>query len=198
MVGKVVAAVLAGLVAGRLLLPAAWAGWGEQFVTYALALMVFGVGMDIGRHHAVLRQLQRRGWSILALPLAVALGSLGGAALVSFLLALPLREGLAVGAGFGWYSLAGPLITNLNGPALGATAFLANVFRELLAFLLIPACVVRWGGLVALAPSGATAMDSTLPLIAKVTDPETSLLAFFSGLVLTVLAPPLMTLLLTL
>lgn len=197
MAGKIVAAVLVGVAAGRFLLPAAWAGWGEQFVMYALALMVFGVGIDIGRHRAVFWQLLHRGWGLVAVPLAVALGSLGGAALAAWLLAMPVRDGLAVGAAFGWYSLAGPLITHLHGPVLGATAFLANVFRELLAFMIIPACVARWGGLAALAPSGATAMDSTLPLIAKVTDPETSLLAFFSGLILTVLAPPLMTLLLT-
>lgn len=89
--------------------------------------------------------------------------SVAAAVLAGLLLAMPLKEAVAVGAGFGWYSLSGVLIAATHSVELGATAFLANVARELMAFLLIPLLVSRVGKLAAIAPGGATTMDSTLP-----------------------------------
>ena len=46
-----------------------------------------------------------------------------------------------MGAGLGWYSLSGALLTRLHSPELGALAFLSNVLREILAILLMPLLV---------------------------------------------------------
>jgi len=46
---------------------------------------------------------------------------------------------------------------------------LADVVRELRALVLIPVLVTYTGKLVAIAPGGATTMDSTLPLITWIT-----------------------------
>lgn len=194
----IIVTVFIGIIAGRFIVPDDFAPMLEQIVTYALALMVFGVGMDIGRNRKALRSLKSLGWRVLFVPLAVAGGSLAGAAVGTAVLDMSLNEVLAVGAGLGWYSLSGVLIAKMYSVELGAIAFLANVFRELLAFILIPVLVGYVGNLAAIAPGGATTMDSTLPLITKVTDPQTALIAFMSGFVLTTFIPFLIPFLLTL
>jgi uncharacterized membrane protein YbjE (DUF340 family) len=194
----IILTVAFGVAFGHFYLPASAAPFIDRFVTCALVVMVFGVGMDIGRNREVWRSIRQMGGKILLVPLAIAVGSLLGACMVKLLVYMPLKEILAVSAGLGWYSLSGILIADLYSVELGATAFLSNVFRELLAFILIPILVGYVGKLAAIAPGGATTMDSTLPLITKVTDAETALVAFMSGLVLTTIVPFLVPFLLTL
>jgi len=134
---------------------------------------------------------------VLLVPAAVAAGSLLGAGLAAPVLAMPLKEVLAVGAGLGWYSLSGPLIAQIYNAELGTIAFLANMSRELLAFVIIPLVARIAGSVAAIAPGGATAMDSTLPVVTKVTDSKTGLMAFVSGLVLTLVVPVLIPFILT-
>lgn len=198
MVYLIIGTVVAGILIGYYLVPAGSAPLLDQIVTIALALMVFGVGVDIGRNRKALNNLTKLGWRVLFVPLAIAAGSLLGAAFATTALKMPLKEVLAVGAGLGWYSLSGVLIAQLYSVELGAVAFLANVFREMMAFILIPLLVSYVGKLAAIAPGGATTMDSTLPLITKVTDSETALIAFMSGFVLTAVIPFLIPFLLAL
>ena len=61
-------------------------------------------------------------------------------------------------------------------------SFLSNVFREVLTFLLVPVLAGR-NVYTAIAPAGATAMDTTLPLLSKYTDSKTAILAFVSGVI---------------
>ncbi|MDR7866958.1 MAG: lysine exporter LysO family protein [Sporomusaceae bacterium] len=185
----VAAAVLGGILLGWAALPPSAAACLDTAITAILAFLVFLVGIDIGGNRDAWRQALAAGPRLLLVPLAVAAGSLAGAALAGALLGMPVREAVAVGAGFGWYSLSGVLIAATYSVELGAVAFLANVARELMAFLLIPALVARIGKLPAIAPGGATTMDSTLPLITRVTDAPTALVAFVSGLVLTAAVP---------
>ncbi|VBB05962.1 lysine exporter lyso [Lucifera butyrica] len=189
MVIYILLTVLAGIGTGRFFLPPGWVHYLDRIVTCALVLMIFGVGLDIGRNRDSLKKIKQLGWKVLLMPLSVAVGSLTGAAAAKFILSMPLKEVLAVSAGFGWYSLSGVLIARLYSVELGTTAFLSNVFRELIAFILIPVLAGYVGKITAVAPGGATTMDSTLPLISKVTDTQTALLAFMSGLTLTALVP---------
>lgn len=109
--------------------------------------------------------------------------------LVSLPLRLPTTEALTVGAGFGWYSLSGILVARLHSPGLGALAFVTNVVRELLAFLLVPVLTARIGTLAAIAPCGATAMDTTLPVVCQAAGPTAAVTAFLSGLTLSLSVP---------
>lgn len=161
----------------------------DSMLTIALVILVFSVGIDLGRTWHRWRGVLRMGWTVLMTPLAIALGSLAGAAVAAAVVDLRLHEALAVAAGFGWYSLSGVLVSEMHSSSLGALAFSANVAREVAALLLIPVVASRLGHVEAIAPAGATAMDTTLPLIAKVTDPETAVVAFFSGAVLSGLVP---------
>ncbi|MBO8126363.1 MAG: lysine exporter LysO family protein [Firmicutes bacterium] len=161
----------------------------DGITTFALCLLIFGIGIDLGRERQVLSCLRKEGVTALVIPLLVAVGSLAGTYLYSFFSTFSSTEAVAVGAGFGWYSLTGPLLSQLHSAKLGAVGFLANTFRELISIVIIPLVAKKLGHWAAIAPSGAAAMDVTLPLITRATDPETAVLAFVSGVVLSLLVP---------
>jgi uncharacterized membrane protein YbjE (DUF340 family) len=191
----VIGAVIAGIIAGRFIIPPAWRQTLDGLSTVALCLLLFGIGLDLGHHGEVWAHLRTGGLRLALIPFGIAFGSLVGAALAAPLLRLPLGHVLAVGAGFGWYSLSGVLLTHLVSAELGALAFLTNVARELMAVLLIAPIAKHLGHTVAVAPSGATAMDTTLPIVARATGAETAVVSFVSGAVLSSLVPLLVPLL---
>jgi uncharacterized membrane protein YbjE (DUF340 family) len=128
-------------------------------------------------------------------PVLVAVGSLGGAVIAGFFLGIPIKEASAVGAGFGWYSLSGVILSKIYSVETGALAFMTNIMRELISFVIIPFLATRVGSLAAVAPGGATTMDTTLPLIARTTDADTAVIALVNGTTLSALVPLLVPLL---
>lgn len=184
----IILSVGVGFVAGFFLDPVLAAGL-DQISTIALAALLLGIGIDLGSNQKIWEGLRTKGWRILLIPLAVALGTLLATGLVAPLIGLRLNEGTAVGAGFGWYSLSGVILAKLYSDEIGALAFLTNVFRELMAVLLMPLLAKHIGYITTIAAGGATSMDTTLPLISSVTDQETTLYAFVSGAVLSSLVP---------
>ena len=131
----IVAFFLAGVLLGRLAdVPAFLRA--EEPTLYALYALMFLVGISIGSDDKAWRALRRQGWRILLVPAGTWAGTLLGAGLAS--LALPersLTDCLAVGAGFGYYSLSAVFITQYKGAELGTIALVANIARELLALL---------------------------------------------------------------
>ena len=170
----------------------------DQISTIALALLLFGIGMDLGRNKKIWAGLKNKGFKVILIPLAIAIGSIGAAGLSGLLIDLPLNEGTAIGAGFGWYSLSGIILDQIYSSDIGAMAFLSNIFRELITIIIMPLLAKRVGYLTTIAPGGATSMDTTLPLISKLTNPETTLYAFISGAILSSLVPILVPLLIKL
>jgi uncharacterized membrane protein YbjE (DUF340 family) len=104
---------------------------------------------------------------------------------------LSAGKGLALSAGFGWYSLSGVLISDMGDAMLGSAAFLANMIREALALVLIPVLAVTRRPYTAIGVGGATAMDVTLPLIEQCIGPDAVPVSFTSGAVLSMLVPVL-------
>ncbi|WP_027365261.1 lysine exporter LysO family protein [Desulfotruncus alcoholivorax] len=185
----VVGAILAGALFGYWILPAGMLGYLDQATSLALCIMLVGVGIDLGSQRQTWLRLRALGWKILLVPVLVAVGSLAGAVAGGTFLGMPFNESSAIGAGFGWYSLSGVLIAKIYSVETGALAFLTNVSRELLAFVLIPVLAAKFGNLVAVSPGGATTMDTTLPLIAKATDADTTVIAVVNGTILSSLVP---------
>ena len=167
----------------------------DGLISTALCLLLFGVGLSLGRDRHLFSSMRSLGRVVLVVPVGVAAGSIIGASLAGFVLGLPLNESAAIGAGFGWYSLSAVLISRVYAVEVGALAFLSNVLRELVALAIIPWIAVRFGYLAAVAPGGATAMDVTLPIIAKSTDSKTTLVAFVTGVLLSLAVPVLVPLL---
>ena len=181
--------VVAGILAGYFLLSGVSQAWLDPLTNYSLAVLLFGVGIDIGASREVLADLKLMGWKLLVIPVLIALGSLFGAVISGYIFGFAAGESAAVGAGFGWYSLSGVLISKLHSAELGSLAFLSNVFRELLTVMILPLVVRYFGSLAAVAPGGATTMDVTLPLVKESGGEAVVIPAFVSGAVLSTLVP---------
>ncbi|SIQ33711.1 lysine exporter LysO family protein [Halanaerobium kushneri] len=181
--------VIAGLITGLLFLNSVHISLINTISSYALILLLFGVGIDIGLNKEMLKNLIKYGWNIIIIPILIAIGSILGTVIAGFVIGFSFNESAAVGAGFGWYSLSGIILSQLHSVELGSIAFLTNIFREFLTFLILPFVVKKFGNSAGIAPGGATTMDVTLPLIKKVAGEEMVIPALVSGMVLTTLVP---------
>ena len=90
---------------------------------------------------------------------------------------------MAVGSGFGYYSLSSIFITEYKGAELGTIALLSNISREIITLLSAP-LLVRWfGNLAPIAAGGATTMDTTLPIITQYSGQQFVIVSIFHGFV---------------
>lgn len=156
---------------------------------YALLFLLFLVGLQLRGSGMTLRQIliNRRGMMV---AMVVFLSALAGGAVAALLLGLPVKTGLAMASGFGWYSLSGILMTESFGPVIGSAAFFNDLLRELLAIMLIPALIARHRS-TALGLCGATSMDFTLPVLQRSGGAEIVPAAIVHGFMLSLLAPVL-------
>lgn len=156
---------------------------------YALLFLLFLVGLQLRGSGMTLRQIliNRRGMMV---AMVVFISALAGGAIAALLLGLPLKTGLAMASGFGWYSLSGILMTESFGPVIGSAAFFNDLLRELLAIMLIPALIARHRS-TALGLCGATSMDFTLPVLQRSGGAEIVPAAIVHGFMLSLLAPVL-------
>lgn len=160
--------------------PEGWLSGDWSF--YALCGLMFSVGLSIGHDPQTVRNFRSLNPRLMLLPVGTILGTLSAAALVS--LALPHRtmpECMAVGSGFGYYSLSSIFITEYRGAELGTVALLSNIARELITLLGAP-LMVRWfGSLAPISAGGATTMDTTLPIIARTAGQRFVIVSIFHG-----------------
>lgn len=177
-----------GIGAGYLM-PADLSAFIDSASSYMLLLLLFSVGIDTGLNKAVFTRIKELGFKILLIPFGIVVGSLCGGLLTSFLVSLSAKESLAISAGLGWYSLSGVLITEAGNPVGGTIAFLANVFREMLTFIIVPFVASHLNYYCAIAPAGATSMDTTLGIISKNTNGTIAVLSFVNGVICTFIVP---------
>lgn len=169
----------------------------SEFPLYALYVLLFLVGLGIGSDTKALSAILRLHFKTLLIPAAVVVGSLVGAGLMGAALwDMSWRQGMAVGAGFGYYSLSSVLISQIEPGGLGVVALMSNILREVLTLISAP-LLVKWFGQVSpVVSGGATAMDTTLPIISRYTSPEMAMTAVVSGVILSMLVPILIPLIL--
>lgn len=144
--------------------------------------------MDLGRQKDVINDIKKVGISIFVVPIMTVVGTLFGASLGGLILSIPIKEAAAVGAGFGWYTFSAVALADYSAE-LGAAAFISNVLRELLAIIVIPFIASKIGYLEAIAPAGATAMDTVLPVVVRCTNSRIAVFSFVSGCTLSLLVP---------
>lgn len=160
-------------------------------IRVGLCVLLGLIGLDMGIEGGVVKSIRDAGLRILVVPAAVIVGTLAASALCSIFLPLSLRECLAVGAGFGWYSLAPGVIMDQGFIIAGAVSFLHNMMREIMAILIVPVVARHVGYFECSGLGGATTMDVGLPIVERSTNSITAVYAFVSGLVLTVVVPVL-------
>ncbi|MHB9589011.1 LysO family transporter [Enterobacter mori] len=157
---------------------------------YTLIFLLFLIGIQLRNNGMTLKQivLNRRGMIV---AIVVVASSMVAGVINAVILDLPLKTGLAMASGFGWYSLSGILLTESFGPVIGSAAFFNDLARELIAIMLIPG-LVRRSRSTALGLCGATSMDFTLPVLQRSGGLELVPAAIVQGFILSLLVPVLM------
>lgn len=196
---SVAVSLVGGMLFGYLFLDTGVKDTLDLILMSALDVMIFIAGIEIGSNRGILKRICNVHSALLALaiPLAVACGSICGALLLGHIAGLSAYDSLLVGGGLGWYSFSSVVISAMYSTEIGTVAFLANMMREISGFFLIP-LLVRVHKFLALAPSGAATMDSGLPVVIKYTNLHVGMYSFINGLVLTLIVPVLISWLLSL
>ena len=196
---SVAVSLVGGLIFGYLFFDTGVKDTLDLILMSALDVMIFIAGIEIGSNRGILKRICNLHSALLALaiPLAVACGSICGALLLGHIAGLSAYDSLLVGGGLGWYSFSSVVISAMYSTEIGTVAFLANMMREISGFFLIP-LLVRVHKFLALAPSGAATMDSGLPVVIKYTNLHVGMYSFINGLVLTLIVPVLISWLLSL
>ena len=192
----IIISVIAGMIMGYFVIRKSFAGNMEAFdaaaglgIKIGLCLLLVFVGLDLGLDGTVIENFRKVGFRILAFPIAVIVGTLIGAAAVSPFLGLSLKECLAIGSGFGWYTLAPGIIMEAGYLTASAVSFLHNVMRELLSIVFIPLIAKKIGYIETTGMPGAAAMDVCLPIVEKSTRSDIAVYSFVSCVVLSILVP---------
>ena len=130
------------------------AGLLDSDVSYcALCCLMFCVGISIGCDTSVLKSFKKVNPRLMMLPVMTILGTLAGCAAVSLILShRQLTDCLAIGSGFGYYSLSSIFITEYRGAELGTISV-----------------------------GGATTMDTTLPIITRYSGESFIIVSIFHG-----------------
>ena len=184
----IVIAVVLGMLAGRFVLPAAVTAHCGTVINFGLYLLLFMVGMDMGKQGTFVSDIKTAGFQVLLVPVFVCAGTLVFAALAGLFLPMGIKDAMAASAGMGWYSLAPTLLAPYS-PMVSAVSFLSNVMREIFSILAIP-FVARYVGYVECAAlPGAAAMDTVLPVVVGATHERITIYSFTSGVVLSLAVP---------
>ncbi|KKW79690.1 membrane protein [Acinetobacter sp. AG1] len=182
--------ILLGILVTQFNLQIAFNSW------YLLLIFIFLIGVELA-----FTQFDRSwlSWKVLLVPAAAFVGSCL-AAIVNYLILsnhFNLNEIMALAQGYGWYSMSGILFTELHSARLGGIALLTDLFREIFAILLMYCLGWRFPR-SAISSAGATSMDVTLAMVKQSCGTHYVPHAMMSGLILSLLAPLLISLFLNL
>lgn len=169
------------------LVPTAWLG--NEYSLYVLGALIFAVGFSLGHQPNSIKEFRRIDSKILLLPIVTIVGTWLGVIVLSFFSEHSVFDYLAVGSGFGYYSLSSVLITQYKGLELGTIALLANIFREIITLLFAPLLAKYFGRLAPISAGGATSMDSTFPIIVRTSGKEYAVVAIYHGFVVDFCVP---------
>ncbi len=165
-----------------------------NFSFYVLCALMFSVGISIGNDPNSFNQFRSLNPRLIFLPMMTIVGTfLGVLAASIFLKNRSITDCLAVGSGFGYYSLSSILITQYKGVELGTIALLSNIFREVITLLLAPWMVKFFGKLSPISAGGATTMDTTFPIIVRNSGKDYAILSIYHGFIMDLSVPFLVT-----
>ncbi len=160
-----------------------------------LYLMMFFVGITLSLDRKLWHNFSLIQPVFIFLPLITVAGTFVGVLAFHLLFQeVSLQNALAIGSGFGYYSLSSILISEVAGKEMGIIALLANIIRETLTLLLAPFFVRFFGPYAAITSAGATSMDTCLPVVLKYSGKEYIIISVIHGILLSVFVPLFITL----
>lgn len=168
----------------------------HDYSNYILPVMMFFVGIGIGGDiKSLYVPIKKYKLKIILIPLATIFGSIIITALISPLFDITTKETIAIGSGFGYYSLSAIFLNKLAGYEIGMMALISNMTREITALLFIPILARYCGKLAPISAAGATSIDTTLPIIAKSCGEQFIVISIFHGILVDISVPIIISLL---
>ena len=177
---------LAGLPAGQSIV--------HKLSFWSLCILMAMVGMSVGGNPELATSIKSMNPRIALLPIATILGTYAGCIIVNLFLGYSIADVLAIGSGFGYYSLSSVLISSSRGPHLGSIALISNIIREVFTLLCAPVLARIAGPLAPISSGGATTADTTLPIISSCCGDKFVLISIFHGFAVDFTVPFLVTL----
>ena len=161
---------------------------------WSLCILMAMVGMSVGGNPELVSSIRSMNPRIALLPVATILGTYAGCIIVNLFLGHSIADVLAIGSGFGYYSLSSVLISSSRGPHLGSIALISNIIREVFTLLCAPVLARIAGPLAPISSGGATTADTTLPIISSCCGDKFVLISIFHGFAVDFTVPFLVTL----
>lgn len=160
-----------------------------DFMIIAICVLLGFVGFDMGLDGRIIENLKAAGLKVLVFPIAAIVGSVVFGALYGMITSLTVGEGIAISAGFGWYTLAPSLIIEAGHAVAGAVSFVHNVLRETFGIIAIPIMASKFGYLEATAIPGVAAMDVCLPIVERSCGARIMVYSFAMGAIMNTVVP---------
>lgn len=182
--------VAAGIAAGYLFLPESFVAVSGTLLTITLCMLLVLVGIDIGTEGTIVTNFKSAGWRVVVFPFVSIGAMIFGSIIASMFLPFSVQDGVCIGSGLGWYSLASAMLIEYS-TEVSAISFMHNVIREIIGILLIPTCAKRLGYIECYCLPGASSMDVCLPIVEKATDSSIAVYSFVNGVVLSAAVPVL-------
>ncbi|OAL79022.1 hypothetical protein AY606_06230 [Acinetobacter sp. SFB] len=157
-----------------------------------LLIFMFLIGLDLAYSPLDRSWLN---WKIMLVPIGCIFGSLVGAFFTAAIVKdISLKDLIMLSQGYGFYSMTGIVVTELKSAELGSIALMNDLFREIIAIVLMYSIGWRYPR-SAISSAAATAMDVTLPMVKQACGNEFIPHAMVSGFILSILAPILVSVL---
>ena len=185
---KILVNILLALVVGVIVGFLVTIDFADSLLEMLLIVLLFIIGIEIGKD-ANFEKFKAVSREAISLSVGTVIGSCIAGLALYFILGLDLKVSLSVAMGMGWYSFTGPFLAKNIGYFAGALGFTSNFFREVLTLFLYPKLKDKKA---AISIGGATTMDTTLPVISSFSDPQTSLIAFVHGFLISASVPLLL------
>lgn len=189
--------VAVGIASGYLFLPDGFIAITGTLLTITLCMLLVLVGIDIGTEGTLAKNFKSAGWRVVVFPFVSIGAMILGSVIAALVLPFGVQDGICIGSGLGWYSLASAMLVEYS-LQVSAISFMHNVIREVIGIMLIPVCAKRLGYIECYCLPGASSMDVCLPLVEKATDSSIAVYSFVNGVVLSAAVPVLVSIFMSL
>lgn len=161
----------------------------DSISNITLYILMLSVGVAVGGNKLILKKMREYNLTVLFIPFGIIVGSVIGGFASAFILNMTFADTVSISCGLGWYSLSGILVSDLAGAQAGTIAFLSNLFREIISFMIIPIIAKVTNEYTVIAPAGATSEDTTLPMIMKYTREDIVIISVINGMLCSAVVP---------
>lgn len=161
------------------------------YITYALYLMIFLVGVDMGLDGTAMQRFRKVGMRVFIFPLVTGIATVTAVLVCGIFTPLSIKELLGIACTFGWYSLGPSVMMDAGLITAGAIAFLANFLRVIISLCTIPFVAKKVGYIEVTGMPVAAAMDICIATIEASANKSVAIYAFVSGCSFTVMVTTL-------